>query len=427
MKAPRSRYSTVAIILHWTIAAAILFQMSLGWRMEDAKGPTGFAIFQLHKSIGITILLLSLARLIWRIIHPALPPLADQPRWEQLASKTVHTAFYVIMIGLPITGWLLVSTSRIEVPTLLFGTVPWPNVPGLHDLAPGAKGIWHEASEFGHHALVYLTLALLVLHLGAVAKHQFLDRDEVFARMAPGARPGWSEGRIWLVALLALTALVAAKLYTPSTQAAAKAPTLSEPAEAPAVPAAVPPPPAAEVAPPEANVVEAAEAPAAPSAWAVQPGSALGFTASWSGQPIEGRFTKWDADIFFSPDALDQSRLRVTIDIASASTGDAQRDASLPSSDWFDAAAHPKALFTARDFRKISGRRYEARGTLDLRGVTKPVTLRFSLGITGDIAKVKGEATIDRTRFGVGQGSWATTDQIAAPVKIDFALTAKRK
>jgi cytochrome b561/polyisoprenoid-binding protein YceI len=425
MKAERSRYSTVAIILHWTIAAAILFQISLGWRMEDAKGPAGFAIFQLHKSIGITILLLSLARLGWKLINPAPPPLPDRPRWEHLASKIVHTAFYVIMIGLPLTGWVLVSTSRIQVPTLLFGVVPWPHVPGLHDLPPGAKGAWHEASEFGHHALVYLTLALLFLHLGAVAKHQFLDRDGIFARMAPGARPGWAEPRIWLVAMLALAALAGAKLYTPPLPAAA--PPAPAASVAPVEFVAPPPAPAIEQAPPETNVTEAVAAEPVPSQWVVQGGSSLGFTATWSGRPIEGRFDKWDADILFSPDALADSRLRVTVDIASVATGDAQRDASLPSADWFGAAAHPKAVFVAKDFRQTGEGRYEARGTLDLRGVSKPVTLRFSLAIKGDTATAKGEATIDRTRFGVGQGEWAATDQIAAPVKIDFALNARRK
>ncbi|WP_168077870.1 cytochrome b, partial [Caulobacter sp. SSI4214] len=202
MAASRTRYTTVAIVIHWLIAAAIVFQIILGWRMGDGpKGsPTTFALFQLHKSIGITILLLSLARLAWRLFNK--PPAAPegQPKWERIASKVVHIGFYVIMIGLPLTGWILVSASRVAIPTLLYGVIPWPHVPGIPELAAGPKHVWHEIGELGHGVLVKLTYVLLALHLGAVAKHQILDKDEVFGNMAPGAKPGWKEPRAWLAA-----------------------------------------------------------------------------------------------------------------------------------------------------------------------------------------------------------------------------------
>ena len=107
-------------------------------------------------------------------------------------------------------------------------------------------------------------------------------------------------------------------------------------------------------------------------------------------------------------------------------TGDSQRDDSLKGSDFFDTAAHPSAIFTARDIRHLSADRYEARGSLDLRGIRKPVTLRFTLGIEGDRARVNGTARIDRTAFGVGQGEWVATDAIAAGVDLAFSFTATR-
>ena len=118
--------------------------------------------------------------------------------------------------------------------------------------------------------------------------------------------------------------------------------------------------------------------------------------------------------------------IRVTVDLASADTGDGQRDDSLKGSDFFDIGAHPAAVFTAREIRHLGGDRYEARGTLDLRGASKPATLRFTLRIDGDRAHVSGTARIDRTAFGVGQGEWAATDAIAAGVDIAFAFTATR-
>lgn len=426
MAASRMRYTTVAIVIHWLIAAAIIFQIILGWRMgEGPKGPATYALFQLHKSIGITILLLSLLRLAWKLINRSPPPPAGQPAWERTASQIVHWGFYVIMIGLPLTGWIMVSASRVPIPTLLYGTVPWPHLPLLPELAEGAKHAWREAGEIGHGVLVKLTYLLLLLHLGAVAKHQILDRDEVFGHMAAGAKPGIKEPRLWLAAAGLVAVIAAGYLYTPAVKAkpAALAPS-AEPAPvatpAPTAPAAAPSETAAPVATEAATLKD-------PVPWVVQKGSSLTFTASWSGSAIDGAFKTWNADILFSPEALDRSKVTVAIDMASVGTGDAQRDESLPSGDFFDTAEHPKATFTASKFRKTGEGKYVADGTLDLRGVKKPLSLPFTLKIDGDTATARGVTTLDRTTFGVGQGEWASTDQIAASVKVAFSLTAKRK
>ncbi|MFI4951347.1 MAG: YceI family protein, partial [Caulobacterales bacterium] len=163
-----------------------------------------------------------------------------------------------------------------------------------------------------------------------------------------------------------------------------------------------------------------------PVAWKVSPGSALTFTTSWSGDAVQGRFDKWKADILFAPEALDRSKVTVSIDTSSAQTGDAQRDASLPAPDWFDTATHPKAVFTATKFQKTGEDRYVAHGSLSLRGVTRPVDLPFRLKITGDKAQMSGDASLDRTAFGVGQGEFTATDQVPAKVAVHVQLTATR-
>jgi cytochrome b561/polyisoprenoid-binding protein YceI len=426
MAASRTRYTTVAIVIHWLIAAAIIFQIILGWRMDDGpKGPTTYALFQLHKSIGITILVLSLLRLAWKLTHRSPPPPAGQPAWERVASHVVHWSFYAIMIGLPLTGWIMVSASRVNIPTLLYGTVPWPHIPLLPELAEGAKHAWREAGELGHDMLVKLAYVLLVLHLGAVAKHQILDRDEVLSHMAPGARPGWKEPRAWLAAAGLVAVVAAGFLYMPTLNAGPAAPpTLAEPA-----PTTAPvQPDLAGAAPPIATEAPTQE-PAFkdPVAWTVQKGSTLTFAATWTDSTIEGQFRTWTADILFSPNALDRSKVSVAVDMASASTGDDQRDQSLPTGDFFDTAEHPKATFVATGFRRTGEGRYVADGMLDLRGVKKPVSLPFTLKIDGDTATAHGVTTLDRTTFGIGQGEWASTDEIAAKVKVSFQLTAKRK
>jgi polyisoprenoid-binding protein YceI len=158
----------------------------------------------------------------------------------------------------------------------------------------------------------------------------------------------------------------------------------------------------------------------------VQPGSTLGFATSWSGEGLSGRFKRWTADITFAPEALDRSRVAVAIDLASVDTGDGQRDAVLPSADWFDVADHPKAVFTASKFERTGADAFVAHGTLQLRGVTKPQDLPFKLTILGDEAQVHGTTTLDRTAFGVGQGEFKATDQIPGKVTITVALRAKR-
>jgi polyisoprenoid-binding protein YceI len=115
----------------------------------------------------------------------------------------------------------------------------------------------------------------------------------------------------------------------------------------------------------------------------------------------------------------------VTIDMTSAKTGDDQRDASLPAADWFDAATHPKAVFTATKFEKKGEGAYVAHGTLDLRGVKKPLDLPFKLKIVGDKAQMSGETSLDRTLFGVGQGEFTATDQVPAKVTVRVQLNAQ--
>ena len=188
----RQRYSTVAIVLHWLIALALGFQLALGFSMP--KDESGFALYQLHKSVGITILLLSLARLAWRLTHR--PPPAVEGGFQGFLAKAVHTLLYMFMIGAPLTGWAVVSTSRIQVPTMLWGVIPWPHLPISRAL--------HEIAEEGHELLAWAGLALVVLHVAGALRHQLLLKDGLLRRMAPG-------GKAW--AAFALLALVVAVYF----------------------------------------------------------------------------------------------------------------------------------------------------------------------------------------------------------------------
>lgn len=236
--AASSRYSAVAIALHWTIALAIVMQVVLAGRMEGPPSPITFAVTQLHKSVGITILFLSLARLAWRLSHPAPPLPPDLARWEAVLAKAVHWGFYVIMIGMPLTGWLMVSASRIAVPTLLYGVIPWPHVPGVAELAPGAKHLWFKVAQTSHHTLAKGIYVLLALHVAGALKHQLFSDDEpILSRMAPGAIAGrWREPRILVILAAFLAVIGFAKFVSPPAPGSAPPPAAvaSQPAPEPA-------------------------------------------------------------------------------------------------------------------------------------------------------------------------------------------------
>jgi len=181
----QARYTTVAIALHWLIALVLISTIAVAWQFDDAKGLAKFQLFQLHKSLGITVLVLSFARLGWRLTHPAPAPLASLKPWEKVLSKAVHVGFYVVMLGLPLTGWLMVSASPKNIPTLLYGLIDLPYLPLVHGLAQEQAHNLEELFEWVHEAMGKVIYALTVLHVGAALKHQFIDRDSVLSRMVP--------------------------------------------------------------------------------------------------------------------------------------------------------------------------------------------------------------------------------------------------
>jgi polyisoprenoid-binding protein YceI len=141
---------------------------------------------------------------------------------------------------------------------------------------------------------------------------------------------------------------------------------------------------------------------------------------------FEGGFAKWDAQINFDPKSLATSKAVVSIDLASVASGDADRDETLPSADWFNVARFPKAVFTTTAITDAGGGKYNAAGTLSLRGVTKPVVLPFTLTITGDTAKMSGQVVLNRSQFGVGQGQFTAPDAVPFEVAVPVTVVARR-
>lgn len=188
----RTRYSHVAMLLHWVIAAMIVANLVLGWRTAALSGMAQFQMFQLHKSFGITVLVLSVARLGWRVFNPP-PAMPAMPRWQRHAATATHWLFYLMMIGMPLTGWAIVSVSPYNLPTLLWGAIPWPHLGVLHALPIGQRAQVEAAGSTIHVMLAYGGAGLIALHVAAALKHQFVDRDGLLGRMIPGLRTAPSD------------------------------------------------------------------------------------------------------------------------------------------------------------------------------------------------------------------------------------------
>jgi polyisoprenoid-binding protein YceI len=171
--------------------------------------------------------------------------------------------------------------------------------------------------------------------------------------------------------------------------------------------------------------LQAAALPASASEWSVDPAkSAIKFSGVQVGAPFTGRFERFDAKIAFDAAKPETGRATVLIDLASARTGDVQRDEALPQKDWFDVKAAGQARFEADHFVDKGRGDYEAVGTLTIRGTSLPLTLPFHLSVDGGTAHAVGRVGLIRTDFGVGQGVWATGQWVALDVGVDVDLVA---
>jgi cytochrome b561 len=173
-------YTPVAKILHWLSALAVLGLIGLGlWMVDLPLGLTKLYAFAWHKWIGLTVLTLTLLRWGWRIRRPppALP--ACVTPWERVVAPSAHILLLVLLLALPVSGWLMSSAGGVKV--IWFGYVPMPDfVPRDPDLFVRLRTL--------HHWLAWTLMAVVALHLGAVLRHDVLRRDGIFRRMSPFTR-----------------------------------------------------------------------------------------------------------------------------------------------------------------------------------------------------------------------------------------------
>lgn len=429
MTTARSRYSRGAMVLHWLIAAAVLAMIPMGIWMSDAitdpdSQQLAYRLFQLHKSIGFTILALTVVRIGWRLAHPV-PQLPERMAgWERIAARLTHWAFYGLLLLLPLTGWIYVSAGwsvgydrALNVPTSWFGLFQIPHLPFVSAQPAEGRRLAAFSAMAAHATLAFGGIALVVLHVAAALKHQFRDRDNVMASMVPWmklrtADPTTAHRGPWAamagVLLAVVLCVVGGSAVTPPTQAVANAQTGGS-ARAP-------------VAAKDQPII-----PGTAAKWAVdQSKSSIGFGGEHAGKAFKGRFEDWEAYIWFDPADLPGSKAVVIVRTGSARTGDATQEGSLQEAEWFGPKLFPEARFQSTGFRALGGDRYEAQGTLRVKDRSVPVTLPFTLKSEGARAKVEGMLTLDRTALNLGMFSDPGAEWVSREIEVTVEVEAKR-
>jgi cytochrome b561 len=237
----RKSYGRLAIAIHWLTAFSVLAMVAMGWWMmelvrDPAQRADAFPLFQLHKSIGLLILAVTLFRIVWRWRRPAPPLPAHMPAWERTMAVAAQAAFYLLLLAIPFTGWIYISTQwaeSMDIPfagkTLFFGLFKVPYLGIISDSAVEIRRSLSFRVSGVHAWLAYTLLVLAAMHAAAALKHYLFDRDNVLGHMLPwlsrketDGTPvrrhgiGLSSPMIWLAAT-AMTAGVALAGWTLNT------------------------------------------------------------------------------------------------------------------------------------------------------------------------------------------------------------------
>jgi cytochrome b561 len=172
--------------LHWLIALAIITNIIVILTVPEDRSPTMIAMMQFHMALGLTVLVLSILRLVWRWMNPLPPPPQGLNRWIRVSGTAMHHLLYFLMVAIPLAGWLMVSANHFS--PSWFGLFHWPAFPGFAGLDKAAGHQWHETFESIHVVLGWAMIVLVPCHIAAGLYHHLVRKDNVLIRMLPGTR-----------------------------------------------------------------------------------------------------------------------------------------------------------------------------------------------------------------------------------------------
>jgi cytochrome b561/polyisoprenoid-binding protein YceI len=392
-------YGSVARSFHWLTALLILTQIPLGFiavRLPyDTAAELAFTVkvFSAHKSIGIALVFVALARILWALSQKKPAGLHPERKLETFAAEAVHWLLYGSILLVPVTGWIRHASAAG------FAPLWWP----FGDTLPFVPEDEAFSQVFANlHLLFVVTLVLaLGAHIAGALKHHVIDRDAILRRMLSGrtklpaliAQPHMRTPLLAALAVWAVVLIGGAQMGYPLAKT-----TESDSAS------------------------ETALTERAPGGWSVTEGQ-LGISVAQLGSDVEGTFNTWTAAINFDETITSGRAGDVTVDIsiASLTLGSISSEAAKP--DYFDTAVFPTATFTADILREAEG--YVANGKLTLKGTELPLILPFTLEIEGDTAAMAGSTTLDRRAFAIGD-STSDPKTLGFEVPLSINLTAIR-
>lgn len=354
------RYNFVAMALHWVMAILFLGMLISGIVMtRDFVDPSvRFPIFQWHKSFGVCLLIAFFLRIGWRFFHKPPPMPHSMKPLEKRLAKLGHGGLYLWMLLVPLSGWAYVSASPYGIPTIVFGLFEWPHIPFIESGEEVGKR-FSSAHEF----MAFSFIALIAVHIAAVIKHQFFDKESIMRRMLP---------------------IVIGLVFLMPFQTGAE----------------------------EYNIDYSQ--------------SEITFSGQHASKDFKGSFKTWDADIFFDRSDLPGSNIKATFDLSTAKTGDKLYDGTLPQSDWFDVKNYPQGIFESTSIIETEEKNiYRMTGNLTLRGIAQSLDFLFLLHDLGnDQVKAKAEFLINRLDYDIGKKSDPTADWVSEDITLNFTIIA---
>jgi cytochrome b561/polyisoprenoid-binding protein YceI len=396
-------YGSVARALHWAVALLLITTFALGFiGSKIARTAETVELLQLmysvHKTIGVTVLALAIARVLWALTQPRPVPLHPKRTLETLAGETVHWALYGALFIMPLSGWITHASEAGFAPIL------WPFGQGL-PFIPKSQAVAHVSGTV-HWLSSYAIFIALALHIAGALKHAVIDRDDTLARMTRGVSAG--EAGVHAAMPKALAPLLAVGVWGVTLSAALilsdafghAQHTLSQLEGA--------------------RAFEADQGQTDAPHWDVTDG-ALTISVLQMGADVAGQFATWDAAISYD-DVTGAGAVSVVIDTASLTLGSVTEQALGP--EFFNTDTFATAEF-AGEITRLEGGSHVVEGAVTLLGKTAPVDLPFVLDVQGDIAKVSGTTQLDRREYGMGAG-YPDEGTVGYSVQVQIELTATR-
>lgn len=387
----QTAYSTTTKTFHWLTALLILTLFPLGMMTTglpattDAEIQTLTFVYSLHKTLGVVVFFVALARIGYALTQTKPAGLHPDRKAETLLAEVVHWMLYISLVLIPLTGWIHHSAAAFGAPIWIpfAQSLPFvPTDPTVSDLFGGLHWIWTK-----------VMMLSILLHVAGALKHHVIDKDSTLRRMWFGH----TDTSDAAAHSNRLPAIIAAGIFAISAGIAAAAGMLShDSASAP-------------------NLTSVA------SDWAVQDGQ-IGITVTQLGNDVSGKFGDWTSAIVFDETAeAIAGSVETTINIGSLSLGTVTAQAM--GTDFFDQAQFPNAVFAADLIR--DGEAYVADGTLSIKRINVPLSMPFNVSVDGDTATMTGAVRLDRRDFTIG-ASMADESNLGFAVDVLISVTATR-